>query len=71
MCERLNTPTDEGYARIVLHGPNTLKNAVSPEKAEIARKLYADKSNSIPKICKTLGISRATLWRYVNAGEEG
>ena len=28
MCERLNTPTDEGYARIILRGSTTLKNAV-------------------------------------------
>ncbi|MBV8891682.1 MAG: helix-turn-helix domain-containing protein [Acidobacteria bacterium] len=30
-----------------------------------ARLLYADKSNSIAEICKTLHISRATLYRYV------
>jgi hypothetical protein len=31
----------------------------------MARKLYADKSTSILEICKTLHISRATLYRYV------
>ncbi len=34
-------------------------------KVTLARKLYADKSNSIAEICKTLHISRATLYRYV------
>ena len=34
-------------------------------KVALARKLYADKSNSISDICKTLHISRATLYRYV------
>lgn len=34
-------------------------------KVAHARLLYADKSNSISEICKTLHISRATLYRYV------
>jgi DNA invertase Pin-like site-specific DNA recombinase len=34
-------------------------------KVALARKLYADKSNSIADICNTLHISRATLYRYV------
>jgi DNA invertase Pin-like site-specific DNA recombinase len=34
-------------------------------KVGLARKLYADKSNSIADICKTLHTSRATLYRYV------
>jgi DNA invertase Pin-like site-specific DNA recombinase len=34
-------------------------------KVAMARKLYADKSTSILEICKTLHISRATLYRYV------
>src|SRR3954465_7686178 len=39
--------------------------ALTGKKIEMARKLYEDKSNSIEEICKTLGISRMTLWRYV------
>jgi len=38
---------------------------LTDKKVEMARKLYADKSNSVEEICKTLGISRMTLWRYV------
>lgn len=34
-------------------------------KAEIAQRLYNDKSNSIGEICTTLGISRATFYRYI------
>src|SRR3954467_11384331 len=41
--------------------------ALTDKKVEMARKLYADKSNSIEEICKTLGISRMTLWRHVKA----
>ena len=32
----------------------------------MARKLYADKTYVIEDICKTLNISRATLYRYIS-----
>ena len=41
----------------------------SASKVAMARRLYADKANSIKDICHTLHISRATLYRYVNTGE--
>ncbi len=34
-------------------------------KVAMAKKLYADKTNAISDICKTLNISRATLYRYI------
>jgi DNA invertase Pin-like site-specific DNA recombinase len=42
---------------------------LSKNKAEMARKLYLDKTHSLEEICQTLGISRMTLWRYVK-GEQ-
>jgi DNA invertase Pin-like site-specific DNA recombinase len=39
--------------------------ALSPKKAEIAKVLYKDKNNTIDVICRTLNISRATLYRYI------
>ncbi len=39
--------------------------ALDPRKAQIAKQLYHDKSNSIADICRTLHISRATLYRYL------
>ncbi|HEY1248131.1 MAG TPA: recombinase family protein [Nitrososphaera sp.] len=39
--------------------------ALSPNQQTIAQVLYNDKNNSIDDICKTLGISRATLYRYI------
>ncbi len=36
---------------------------LSPKQVEMAQKLYADTSVSIPEICDALGISRATLYR--------
>lgn len=35
-------------------------------KVTMAKKLYADKTNEVNDICKTLHISRATLYRYIN-----
>src|SRR5712671_6021632 len=34
-------------------------------KVALARRMFADQSHSIPEICAALGISRATLYRYV------
>lgn len=34
-------------------------------KVALARRMFADQSHSIPEICTALGISRATLYRYV------
>jgi DNA invertase Pin-like site-specific DNA recombinase len=38
---------------------------LTEKKAAIARALYADKRNTINEICKTLNISRMTLYRYL------
>ncbi len=40
----------------------------TPRKVRIAQALYNDKSNSIADICRTLRISRATLYRYLETG---
>jgi len=50
------------------------KKLGTPGKMSMARSLYADTHNSIADICKTLGISRATLYRNLgkpNAVPEG
>ena len=39
--------------------------ALNTKKQSIAQALYEDKNNSIDEICKTLNISRATLYRYI------
>src|SRR6184192_4590780 len=39
--------------------------ALTPKQAAIAQHLYDDKTNTIADICKTLNISRATLYRYI------
>src|SRR4051794_15641865 len=42
------------------------KRQPSSRKIAMARALYTDKTNSVSEICRTLGISRATLYRYLN-----
>ena len=37
----------------------------TPNKVAIAQSLYDNKTNTIDEICKTLNISRATLYRYI------
>jgi DNA invertase Pin-like site-specific DNA recombinase len=39
--------------------------ALTPKKAQMVQDLYRNKDNSIDEICKTLNISRATLYRYI------
>ncbi len=39
--------------------------ALTGKKVAIAQELYNNKQNSIVDICKTLNISRATLYRYI------
>jgi len=38
-------------------------------KIVMAKRLHADPNNSIAEVCKTLGVSRATLYRYLSLGE--
>lgn len=46
------------------------KPTMTPEKVKAAASLMKDKSNTVNDICKTLGVSSATLYRYVTpAGE--
>lgn len=40
--------------------------ALTPKKQEQALTLYNDKTNTIDDICRTLNVSRATLYRYIN-----
>jgi DNA invertase Pin-like site-specific DNA recombinase len=39
-------------------------------KVALARRMFADQSHSIPEMCAALGISRATLYRYVREAKE-
>jgi DNA invertase Pin-like site-specific DNA recombinase len=41
------------------------KKLADPKTVALAQKLYADGQTDVATICRTLGISRATLYRYV------
>jgi DNA invertase Pin-like site-specific DNA recombinase len=43
--------------------------ALSPRQIRIAQSLYDDPKNSIPEICRTLKISKVTLYRHINTKE--
>ena len=61
--ERTVAGLQAARARGRLGGRPTLKPTAT--KVAMAKKLYADKSNSIADICRILHISRATLFRYI------
>lgn len=61
--ERTNAGLAAARARGRVGGrPRKLK---SNAKVALAHHLFAEKRHSIPEMCSTLGISRATLYRYV------
>src|SRR5512147_1238964 len=39
--------------------------ALTSRKAQMATALYKDKNNTVAEICRTIRISRATLYRYI------
>jgi DNA invertase Pin-like site-specific DNA recombinase len=43
--------------------------ALTPKQIRIAQSLYDDPTNSIPEICRTLKISKVTLYRHINPRE--
>jgi DNA invertase Pin-like site-specific DNA recombinase len=63
ITERTMAGLQAARARGRKGGRPKLNPAVS--KVAMAKKLYADQTNSIRDICRTLHISRATLYRYI------
>src|ERR687896_105299 len=44
--------------------------SLTGKQLSIAQALYNNKENSIAEICRTLKVSKATLYRYIKTGEE-
>jgi DNA invertase Pin-like site-specific DNA recombinase len=63
--ERTNAGLQAARARGRLGGRPKAKSLDTPKKIALAQSLYNDKNNTIDEICKTLNISRATLYRYI------
>jgi len=67
--ERTNAGLQAARARGRVGGRPRAKALDTPKKVAIAQSLYDNKDNTIDEICKTLNISRATLYRYINTGK--
>src|SRR2546425_4608 len=63
--ERTNAGLQAARARGRLGGRPKAKTLDTPKKVTLAQSLYDNKNNTIDEICKTLNISRATLYRYI------
>ncbi len=63
--ERTNAGLKAARARGRLGGRPKAKTLNTPKKVAIAQSLYDNKNNTISEICKTLDVSRATLYRYL------
>src|SRR5947207_9853104 len=63
--ERTQAGLQAARARGRKGGRPKAKALNTPKKVTLAQSLYNDKNNSIDEICKTLNISRATLYRYI------
>src|SRR2546426_6098795 len=63
--ERTNAGLLAARARGRLGGRPKATTLNTSKKIAMAQSLYDDKNNTIDEICKTLNISRSTLYRYV------
>src|SRR5712692_8114388 len=68
--ERTNAGLQAARARGRLGGRPKAQTLNTAKKIALAQSLYDDKNNTIDEICKTLNISRATLYRYINVGKK-
>jgi DNA invertase Pin-like site-specific DNA recombinase len=63
--ERTKAGLAAARARGRLGGRPKAKTLNTTKKVAMAQSLYDDKNNTIDEICKTLHISRSTLYRYI------
>jgi DNA invertase Pin-like site-specific DNA recombinase len=64
--ERTNAGLQAARVRGRLGGRPKAKSLDTAKKVALAQSLYDDKNNSIEEICKTLNISRSTLYRHID-----
>ncbi len=68
--ERTKAGLAAARARGRLGGRPKAQALNTPKKVAIAQALYDNKDNAIDDICKTLNVSRATLYRYIDTGKK-
>jgi DNA invertase Pin-like site-specific DNA recombinase len=66
ITERTMAGLEAARARGRKGGRPKLNTSLS--KVAMAKKLYTDRTNAVSDICKTLNISRATFYRYIQTG---
>jgi DNA invertase Pin-like site-specific DNA recombinase len=69
--ERTNAGLSAARSRGRLGGRPKAKMLDTPKKVALAQSLYENRNNTIDEICKTLNVSRATLYRYIKAKDTG
>jgi DNA invertase Pin-like site-specific DNA recombinase len=67
--ERTQAGLAAARARGKVGGHPRTKALNTPDKLAIARSLYDGKQHSIRQICQTVGVSKATLYRYLKSGQ--
>src|SRR5437868_12127808 len=65
--DRTNAGLNAARARGRKGGRPKAKTLDTPRKVALAQSLYENRNNTIDEICKTLNVSRATLYRYIKA----
>src|SRR3989454_9914203 len=63
--ERTKAGLQAARTRGRLGGRPKAKTLDTPKKVALAQSLYDNRDNTIEEICKTLNVSRATLYRYL------
>jgi DNA invertase Pin-like site-specific DNA recombinase len=63
--ERTAAGLAAGRARGKVGGRPRAETLNTPQKVQMAKALYKDKSNSVTEICQALRISRTTFYRYM------
>jgi DNA invertase Pin-like site-specific DNA recombinase len=63
--DRTKAGLNAARARGWLGGRPKAKMLDNPKKVALAQSLYENRENTIDEICKTLNVSRATLYRYI------
>src|SRR5215210_2037351 len=68
--DRTKAGLSAARARGRLGGRPKAKTLDTPKKVALAQSLYDNSNNTIDEICRTLNVSRATLYRYINTGKK-
>ena len=63
--DRTKAGLNAARARGRLGGRPKAASLNTPRKVALAKSLFENRDNTISEICKTLHVSRATLYRYI------